>query len=184
VEIMVAMAIFAIVMTSVAQIIRHTVRFYNTHVRAIEVQQQAIQAARWITQEMEEGSYQSVSSVFTPSPHVIFGSPRNLDGKLEVVDGRMLWQKFVCYYVGTIKGDQVLKRGELLFQKAAQAPPPIPTSITLSSFEKPGATERIIARHIESISVTLSDSAKIEIKANLDNGAFTLKLQTRVEMGN
>lgn len=181
---MVAMAIFGIVMASVAQIIRHTLRFYNTHVRAVEVQQQAIQATRWLSSELEEGSYQSLVNLTTPTPGVIFGSPRDIDGKLRIEDDVLLWQKFVCYYVDTIKGDPVLRRGELIFDKAAKAPPPVPNTIAVSSFKDSSNKDRIIARHIESVSVNLADAAEIEIKANLDDGAFTLTLKTRVEMGN
>lgn len=177
------MAIFGIVMASVGQITRHLTRFYNTHVAALEVQKQAIQAARWLSQELKEGSYQSVANLTTPASAVIFGSPRDLDGKLKFLDESMLWQKFVCYYADEIDGQLVLRRGELLFEKAAQAPPPVPDSIGLSSFES-SAKDRIMARHIESIAVTVSDSAEIEVKANYGNGAYVLKLQSNVEMGN
>ena len=183
-EIMVAMAIFAIVLSSVAQMIRHTVRYYNTHVQATEIQQQAIQAAQWISQEMQEGSYRSVISAPAPSPHIIFGSPRDVDGKLSFEDEVMLWQKFVCYYVTSMKGESLLARGELAFEKPAKAAPPVPSAITMDSFLDPSARQRVMARHIESIGVEVLDSAEIEIKANLNDGAFTLTLKTSVEMGN
>lgn len=181
---MVAMAIFGIVMASVGQITRHLTRFYNTHVMALEVQQQAIQATRWLSQELEEGSYQSIVNLTTPTSAVIFGSPRDLDGKLKIEDEVLLWQKFVCYYTDKINGKPVLRRGELLFEKAAKAPPPVPDSFALSTFKDSKSKDRIMARHIESVSVTVSDSAEVEVFANLDDGAFTLKLKTNVEMGN
>lgn len=178
------MALFTIVMASIAQMIRHTVRFYNTNVQATEVQQQTIQAIRWIKQEMEEGSYKSLQGLTDPTTAVVFGSPRDLDGKIQFDGDNMLWQKFVCYYVSEIQGQLVLLRGELLFDDAAKAAPPVPASLTISSFTEPGAKQRVMARHIESLTVGVTDSAELEIKANLDDGAFTLKLKTRVEMGN
>lgn len=39
----------------------------------------------------------------------------------------MLWNKSICYHVAELEGDRVLLRGELLFDRAAKAPPPYRT---------------------------------------------------------
>ena len=181
---MVSMAIFALVLASLSGLIRHTVRFYTIQVRATEVQQQALQATRWLSQELQEGSYQSIDNRTAPSSAVIFGSPRDEDDHLNFSGNVMLWQKLVCYYVDKVEGKPVLKRGVLQFESPAHAPPPIPTSMTSATFQGTDAPQRLMARDIDSVQVTVADSAEIVIQASVEDGAFVLKLKTRVEMGN
>lgn len=178
------MGVFALVMASLSGLIRHTIRFYNTQVRATEVEQQAIQATRWLSQELGEGSIESIANLPAPESAVVFGSPRDKDNLLQFDNGVMLWQKFVCYYVDKAGGTSILKRGVLEFGEPAYAPPPVPDSITISTFQGTDVSERVMARHIENLKVNVTDSAEIEIKASLDDGAYTLKLTTRVEMVN
>lgn len=177
------MGVFAIVMTSLASLIRHTVRFYNTQVMANEVQQQAILATRWLSQELDEGSITSIKSLATPTQAVIFGSPRDKANQLRFDGETKLWQKFVCYYIHSLDGKSVLLRGVLEFDSPAHAPPPVPSTITVTSFVGTDVSERIMARHINSIQATIDESVELSITASLDDGAYTLKLTTRVEMG-
>lgn len=178
------MGVFAIVMASLSGLIRHTLRFYNIQVMATEVEQQAIQAIRWIGQELGEGSVESLANLPPPEHAVVFGSPRDKDNVLQFDNERMLWQKFVCYYVDKIEDTSILKRGVLEFDEPAYAPPVVPPTISISTFQGADVSERVMARHIEELKVNVSDNVEIEIKASLDEGAYTLKLASRIEMMN
>ncbi len=178
---MVSMCLVAFVLGGMAKIIREGVRFHNTHSAALEVQQNCLLAMRWLSDDLGEGSLDSLK---VTGDGFIFGSPRDADQQLSLDGDLLQWQKFLCYYTEQKNGIYQLVRKQMVFDRPSNSPPPVPASLNVASFKADADPGRILARHVESLTCTLDQPSKVTLQANYRDGAFTLKVESLITLSN
>lgn len=173
------MALFSLIFGIMTQIFISGLRFFTLHSMALEAQQQAMIAMKWLENDMRGASYQSLQ---VTDDGLIFGSRLGLNEQLAVEDGFLAWQKFICYYVDQSGEDSVLVRKQRAFDEVAFEPPEVPITITPDSFRSDSSEPRFVARYIESVTMTEGRPAKIKLKVDYGNGGFRMDLETDVSL--
>lgn len=182
-ELLVSMALFGLVMSGVAYLIRETIRYYNVNLVGIEIQQQALMAMNAVRNDFVEAS---ASSFRTEVSGFVFGLPRDQENKLIYKEdtGDLLWHQLVCYYTIKRNGVWTLERSKLYLGSPSEGPPELTFEDSIASFQiNEAASPRVIARHVEALTCTLTNPTRVSLKANYGQGAFVLKLQTEINLG-
>lgn len=118
IELVVAQAVLGVCLLGIAALVRSGTRYMLLTNAKAELQKSGLLTLRHMTQEFQEtndGSFSTGNSVAAPNGQahygVVFGSPRDpKDGSIEYQDGRLVWCKFVCYYLRTINGGPAIVR--------------------------------------------------------------------------
>lgn len=122
-ELLICTALLGIVLWGVYMLITSTTRHYSVMTASLDLQREALLASSWITKEMAEGNKTSFAISEDP-PGISFGSPRTLTGGLQYTeDGRLVWQKVVCYYIEEREGVKVIIRKEKQLDPKKSVPP-------------------------------------------------------------
>jgi len=115
IELVVTSALLLFLTGGITLVTMNGMRYFRLGYAYQTAQQQALVAMRKLVDELQNSRRDSVSSSSSPSPepHLVFLSarpPEPTTGALvHDVDGRLLWQKWVCYYLTT---DRQLVRTE------------------------------------------------------------------------
>ncbi|MBI2252049.1 MAG: prepilin-type N-terminal cleavage/methylation domain-containing protein [Armatimonadetes bacterium] len=117
IEVLVYIALFSIVFSSIYMIFIMALRYYYTTKSGIEVQQGAILAVYKLSKELNESSLASLKIYRTTSPKgIVFMSIRNpaSGNQIQYSSGSLIWYKYVCFYIETDPADSTKKA---LFRK-------------------------------------------------------------------
>lgn len=115
IELVVASALLMFLTGGITLVTMNGMRYFRLGYAYQTAQQQALVAMRKMVDELQNSRRDSVSSSSSPSvdPHVTFLSARapepNAGSLVHDDQGRLLWQKWVCYYLST---DRQLIRSE------------------------------------------------------------------------
>ena len=186
-EVLIACALFSMVLASLAYIMREGIRFFNNHNTALEVQQQCLQAMDRLGSELGEASLSCFEGTRISSPPesgLIWGSfkDENSVTKTDLLTGEPMWQKHIGYYTARSDGKPILLRKEIKLTSPTTDIPPVYPFLDFKS--DTGTATAVVARHIVELTSTSSNPTKIEMKADYQNGRFTLKLQTYILLQN
>lgn len=133
-----------------------------------EVQREMAAAVGSLRQELAETRSASILAGAGPTG-VIFLSPRTDSGVwAHNSTGKLLWQRWVCFYVETRNGVPTLLRKEKKLS-AATATPPTNTWRT-SDFSGDTSRARVVARHVKGLQVTGSQPVTVEVEVELTSG--------------
>lgn len=162
-EVLVYIALFGMVFTGIYMVFSAAVKYYYVAQSNVWVQQSALNAINELSRELAEGSLKSVvlypHSPYPnyPQPHgIVFMSPRINSTPASTVsyrtDGKLYWQKYVCYYLGDDPQDSSKK---VIFRKeipvAPQDEPSSSSTYTTSYFAANpslSASSKIVAHDI------------------------------------
>lgn len=133
-----------------------------------EVQREIAAAVAALRTELVETRAASIATGTSPTG-VIFLSPRPDAGAwTHSSAGKLLWQRWVCFYVETRNGVPTLLRKE----KKLSAPTAIPPSNTwrTSDFSGDASRARVVARNVKGLKVTGTDPVNVEVEVELTSG--------------
>lgn len=164
------------------KVVQEGLRYFTVQSISLDIQQQSLLAMKRVTEELADGSFQSLKTY--PSPRgLIFGNPRGSDGQLQVMNGTVLWKRFICYYVDEVAGDPVLIRKERALTIPAMAPPPVPAVLNTAAFRDDPSQPRVVARYVSSLTADItSNPVRLVLDTDYGEGSFTLKVQTEVRL--
>jgi len=139
-----------------------SVRNYQIYLGLTEVEQGAATANSRLSYELVEAN---PAGIYADSTGVVFVSPRDASGKVQMSGSDMVWPKLVCYYLDTINGVSCLVRKEEMLATAQTGTPSVP-STKLPSYFKTAALDRIIVgRHMDRLTVTLGYPLRLALEA-------------------
>lgn len=136
----------------------------------LDLQAESLKALNWLNSEFAETTEDGVlDETATADPGIVFASPRDLNGRVRLdPSGRLLWQKYVCFYTDTLNGDPVLMMKVRPIASATTDPGSPPSVVDMKSDST--LERRVIARNITSFTgdpdnlspweITLEASAK------------------------
>lgn len=179
---MVSSFLFALILGGVVKVVQEGLRYFTVQSISLDIQQQSLLAMKWLTDELADGSLESLK-VYSSPRGLIFGNPRGGDGALQTSHGTVLWRRFICYYVDQVGSDSVLIRKERALTVPAMAPPPVPSELKTASFRADSTQPRIVARYVSSLTADVSaNPVKLVLDTDYGQGSFTLKIQTEVRL--
>lgn len=178
-ELLVAASLFSFLLAGLAKVLTEGLTFFTVESIALETQQQAMVAMKWLEADMQGAHRESFSSY---PDGLIFGSMEDRDGKIRIENGFLAWQKFLCYYIAPEEHTTVLIRKQRPLDPPSFAPPPIPPSLVPQSFKDDETQARVLARHIESLTASTENPTKINLLANYGHGSFTMTIQTEIAL--
>ncbi|MBI3927886.1 MAG: hypothetical protein HY319_20260 [Armatimonadetes bacterium] len=188
-ELLIASGLVLLVALSVLALFEAGVRYVRESEARLDIQRDALVAMALVTQELSESNPVAFRTDPDP-PGVVFGSPRNLEGTL-IVDssGKLIWQKFICYYLEDSGAERRLIRKERMLDPTVRVSfPPAPgAGLSTADFLVLPIPARTIAGGIESFAVTPSTQVDIELTAarrDWKGRDFRVRLQSSVLMRN
>lgn len=150
---------------------------------ALDLQTEALKALTWINSEFSESNEQGVDDRLDVGElGISFVSPRDLNGIIRLdASGQLMWQKYVCFYLGNIDGNQALLMKQVaVTSPSSELPSPLPVATMIAN----SATPRVIARNV---TLFQGDADKlvpwditIETRAKYGSQEFGVRLQTSV----
>jgi hypothetical protein len=118
---------------------------------------------------------------------VVFATPRNSANVITygtgAYAGKAAWARYLCYYVDTINGESCLIRKERAVP-AVYAPPILGAGETTAYYQASVPDYRIVARKVVSFSVTDTAPMEIRMKAEGQNGQFSIEIISVVQPKN
>lgn len=156
----------------------------QAQVRAgLDLQQSCLAGSESVIRELSESNAAGVRWDTAPAG-LVFASPRTATGNIEVdSSGRVLWRKWVCYYVDDIAGSPALVRKEANLT-AASAIPPVPgASRNTAYFRSLAVPRRVVANHFSNL---WGSGAEVHFEARREDlgGLYRFQLDTQVVFSN
>lgn len=118
--------LFVIVVGMVLTVFVECLQYYAVIDDVTTLTQSGQTAAMRIRGELEESDLYCIH-IDTSPPGIVFATPRTSDGRFDYdpTSGALRWQRYVCYYVDTVRGISTLVRKEI---PIAAVPSSLPTS--------------------------------------------------------
>lgn len=117
--------LFVIVVGMVLTVFVECLQYYALTDDATTLTQSGQTAAMRIRDELEESDLYSIH-IDTSPPGIVFATPRGPNGfDFDPTTGALRWQRYVCYYVDTMRGVSTLVRKEI---PISAVPSSLPTS--------------------------------------------------------
>lgn len=197
VEMLVYCVLLGVLLTGVYAVLLAGVRNYAIGANATELEQAALKAATRLSRELAEGDAASFRVDSSPVG-IVFASPRDsTDPKGRFAynsANRMLWQSYVCYYLGTANGAPALIRKVTPISPTVSSPPTIPSTLTSAWFAaQTGIAPTWTGFNVSGLSVTPASPMTLSVTATRAPGVSqavagvapdSVQLQTRIFMRN
>jgi len=164
IETILYLTILLLAMSAIYGVLMGTHRYFQIADSSVEVERSAHVAMRGLTSELAESNATPIiwDSSTNPGPGIIFPSIRSTTGTVSYnTAGKILWQKFVCYYVDT-GSPQKLTRKEVGITATATVPTAPTTHNTVSEFSGDASlSKRVVANNVQTFTVTVSNACKV-----------------------
>ncbi len=142
IEISIVSGLLLFVSLAMLAVLTGAINYYHATNATLDAQQGVLFGMNRISQELTEAHRDTVLMSQLGDAHqgIIFASPRDENGNYQFdTFGRLLWQKFICYYIGEVgpPGDEIpaLLRTERYLEDLGTGPsivPPEPQNFALS----------------------------------------------------
>ena len=140
VETLIACALLVLVVGATLTLFVESLVYYSALDDANTLTQGGQIAMNRLCTELAESHAGSIQWNASP-PGVVFASPKGADGRFhyDPSTNALLWQGYVCYYVGQVQGVRSLVRKELYFSSIPMAlptsPPSVPSTYNTAYFQ-------------------------------------------------
>ncbi|MEW6277116.1 MAG: hypothetical protein AB1758_00735 [Candidatus Eremiobacterota bacterium] len=162
-EMLVAGALMLVVLSGLTWLLLLSYRYQRSLALSLELQETTLTAVAALSREVSESNPASLRSEASPVG-IVFGSPRDLAGRLRTNDqGRLMWHKYVCIYVAYLNGVACLCRREELLPAPQDSPPVLPPDKTVAYFVGQSTPVTVLARRVDLFEVTGSSPAKFRL---------------------
>ncbi|MGE0494080.1 MAG: PilW family protein [Vulcanimicrobiota bacterium] len=183
-EVMVAGSLMLLVLGAVLRLMIAGNAYLSLQEGRTELQKDVTLAFLWMSRELRETDADSIQ---VAPDGAVFASPRDFSGEVKFDSaGRMLWQKYICYYVEEVAGKPCLVRKAVAISPPAVSPPPAPPvdSVRLDN----SINYQVKARNVKSVTFNNSVSPmEFTIFGEIVNRRgrkYGMELKTRVYFRN
>ena len=178
IELLISAFLMGLCLTSVHMLVQAGNRYLRVSQARHEIQSQALLSLAWLQRELAESDPDSYRTLATPYQGIVFASPRDNSGQVQYDLGRMLWPKFLCYYVK----DQNLVRKVKSLVPPSPYPPPAPQVDVVAS--DPNLPLRSLARHVTKFEIgaqkiPVDITLQLTMEPNLGK-AYAIEVKTQV----
>lgn len=177
-ELLIVVGLLSIIMVSVGTLIRVSVDYYFYSTDQIEVQRRALLSLSLLTQELSFSNIETVKQETGPNPGLIFASAAGpTGGFVRDASGRMVWNRWVGYYVDTINERPTLLRKEMPIAGGGSTALPDVDPMQISLFRDLPDPGRIMAAGVTNVQAEkLTDAVRITVTAEVKEGRNWLEL--------
>lgn len=167
-----------LIVTGIYYVMAAGLRYVRVTNATIDVQRRCLMALVGLTRELGESSPKSLVSDTTG---LVFASPRDRAGSVRYdVGSRLLWQKYVAYYVTRVDGVSCLVRFERALPKPVAKPPePVTLSSLLAESTEP---PRVISRDIVAFFASSGNPIDLSVTAAFEDGGRGYKVTITSKM--
>lgn len=179
-ELLVACALASLVLTGLALLFVQSVRYHRALEVSLDLQQSNLAAMALLSRDLSEGN---PASLRTEPGGLVMASPRDLTGNLQVdAQGRLMWRKYICYYLGPVNGVNCLVRKEQALPVPLDTAPILPDSLTVLSFQTSPAPFSVLARNLELLEVTGTNPVSIRLVSSVSVADEFFRLESRTDV--
>jgi hypothetical protein len=178
IELLISATLMGLCLSAVHMLVKAGNNYLRVSQAKHDLQSQALLSLAWLQRELGESDPESYKTLSTPYQGVIFASPRDDSGQVQYDLGRMLWPKFICYYVK----DQNLVRKVKSVAPPFPYPPPAPGVDTVAG--DASLTIRTLAKHVTLFEVSgtqIPINIKLELTMEPNLGkAYAIQVKSQV----
>lgn len=179
-ELMVACALASLVLTGLAMLFVQSVRYQRALEVSLDLQQNNLAAMALLSRDLSEGN---PASVRTEPRGLVMASPRDLTGNLQVdAQGRLMWRKFICYYLAPVNGVNCLLRKEQPLPVPLDTAPILPDTLDVLSFQTSTAPYSVLARNLEQLEFSGSNPVSIRLVSSLTVANELFRIESRSDV--
>ncbi len=179
-ELLVACALASLVLTGLAMLFVQSVRYQRALEVSLDLQQNNLAAMALLSRDLSEGS---PASVRTDPGGLVMASPRDLTGNLQVdAQGRLMWRKYICYYLAPINGVNCLLRKEQPLPVPLDTAPILPDTLDVPYFQTSAAPYSVVARNLEQLEFSGSNPVSIRLVSSLTVANELFRIESRSDV--
>ncbi len=179
-ELLTACGLASLVLTGLTVLFVQAVRYHRSLETSLDLQENNLSAMAILSRDLSESSSASLRAEVGG---VVMGSPRGMDGSLQAdTQGRLLWRKWVCYYVFMVDGVNCLVRKEEALPTALDTAPIIPDSVNVAYFRGNPAPFSVLARDIELLELSGTNPASIHLISRLTKAGELYRIESRTDV--
>lgn len=176
-ELIIVTGLLSIVMVSVGTLIRVSVDYYFYSNDQIEVQRRSLLSLSLLTQELSFSNINTVKEDAGPNPGLIFASAAGPTGGFSRdVSGRLIWNRWISYYVDTVNDRPTLMRKETPIVDGSTHIPDV-SPLTVEIFREEPDAGRIMAAGVTNVRAEkLTDAVRVTVTAEVKEGRNWLEM--------
>ena len=167
-ELMLASSLCLLLLGIVWEMVVSSKRYLDNSDGKIRLQGDVLKSLQRVSRELVESDRFAITTHYDVDPthrkanYIVFPTPRGADTHIVFdVEGRMLWQAMVCYYLVDRDGKPCLcRKFAPLAVPASEPPAPPPVEQIRDDANLP---ENLVARNIEVFSPSLASDGTVEI---------------------
>lgn len=177
IELLIVIGVISIILVSVGTLIRVSVDYYFYSTDQIEVQRRSLLSLSLLTQELAFSNIATVKEEAGANPGLMFASAATTSGGFSRDSaGRLIWSRWVCYYVDTIDGDPTLIRKEFPVPSGSVVVPDV-SGLVVEDFRTLADPGRIMARGVTNVRAEkLTDAVRVIVTAEVKEGRNWLEM--------
>lgn len=178
-EVMLSSGLMALLVTVALTVVVAISRYYQRTLTSYDLHQSALTGLTTLSREM---SASHNGSLVASADGLVFAHP-TLD--TTVVPAVLVWDRWICYYQGTVQGEPALVRVEEPISPPATTPPAVPPGKTVAYFRSAGLPSRLIAPYLASFVVSSGDPADVELALSRRVGkVYAVRVRLKVPFRN
>lgn len=180
-ELLVACGLASLVLAGLTVLFVQAIRYHRSLQTSLELQENNLSAIAILSRDISETSLASVGAEPTG---VVLASPRGLDDLLQVdAQGRLLWRKWVCFYVEDVNGVPCLVRKEEALASPQDTAPVVPAGMNVLYFQGSAAPYSVLARDVEALDFEVVDQVvKLHLVSSLVKAGETYRIESRSDV--
>lgn len=183
-EVLIASALFGLILGIMAQVMRDGIKFFIAHNAAIEVQQQCLTALDRMGAELGTASaesFQYFKKDKTPDSAISWASKTASPEEGKIAIPSEDWKRQIGFYTIEKDGNNLLLRKEALLNPPRQKVPKLDSQAELRSLS---GDPRLIARNIIEIKATKTNPTALTVAAQSKDKRYTIELRSFILMKN
>lgn len=179
-EMLVACALASLVLTGLATLFVQSVRYHRALEVSLELQQSNLAAMALLSRDLSEGN---PASLRTEPGGLVMGSPRDLVGNLQAdSQGRLMWRKYICYYLAPINGVNCLLRKEQALPVPLDTAPILPDTLDVLFFRISATPYSVLARNLEQLEISGSNPVSIRLVSSRTVANELFRIESRSDV--
>jgi hypothetical protein len=185
VEVFVSLALTALLLVSLAQVIHSCWRYLNQTTLTTELQQACVIGTSRLVTELLESDGVSIRGDSLQQRYVSFGCARNAKGDTTFsAAGDLQWHSYTGYYIMPDGDEWVLYRKEKPLDAPQDFPPTIPNNYDEVFWNGFPAARSMVAKRIYYLDVVSSTTVDVILAAKSRDNQFNVNIKTKLKARN
>lgn len=181
VELLIAIALFGLISTYIAALVRYGFTYLQRAQDRAELQRVSLFLLSSLSSELSESSPDCIRYA-TPAetPGLVFASPRGTDDQVDYLNSRLLWKKWIAVWWDQ-ENRQVVRAESALSSPTVFKPDPSPAGFdrSVGSFSSVITGRRVLTRNVSNFQVEGDREVRISLEVEVNQGQRRSRLTTR-----